>query len=99
MSVYVIGRGPQVVDLVVGAVRASGVEAAGAPTDEAALAALADGGVELLVIGGGVEEPSRVRLRADAKERGVTVVEAPLRGRALQDYVQTEIIDRLAGRT
>ncbi|MFG3106251.1 hypothetical protein [Streptomyces tendae] len=96
--VLVVGREPQVVGAVVGAVvEAVGrhTVATGATRDADALAELAGGGVTLLVVGGGVEGRSRELLRAGAQAHGVPVVESPLRGEEVESYVRREVLPRL----
>lgn len=93
--VLVIGREGHVVEAVLPAIRAHGIEAAGATADAEAVAVLDAGGVSLLIIGGGVEARSRDTLRRKARSCGATVVETPLRDRNIDDYVEQEIVPRL----
>lgn len=49
-------------------------------------------------IDGGVERRSRDILRRTARSCGAAVVETPLRGRNVDDYVEQKIIPRISGR-
>ncbi|TWP50516.1 hypothetical protein FKR81_20305 [Lentzea tibetensis] len=94
-SVLVVGREGAVVAAVVAATRARGAGAVGATTDEAACEAMSAGDVAVLVIGAGVERESRDLLRRAAESGGTTVVETPLRGGDVDEYVVREIMPRL----
>ena len=71
MKALMIGREQAVVDRMVSLVRAEGLDAAGTTSDQEAVSQLESGGVDGLVIGAGVERPSRQRLSMVATAQGV----------------------------
>ncbi|MFD9893142.1 hypothetical protein ACFWY9_27675 [Amycolatopsis sp. NPDC059027] len=96
MTVLLLGRNPRIVTKVVAAISAAGHSAEGMTTDEAALARIAEGDVSALILGGGVEPPSREKLLAAANAKGVTIVQGPHIGdRDADEYVRAEVIPRL----
>src|SRR5699024_5341686 len=96
MAVLAVGRGQGVVDTVVAAMRARGIDGLGVSTDADAAAHLQAGSITAVVIGGGVEADSRETLKRHAATAGVLVViEEPLAGRASDRYVRQVILPRL----
>ncbi|MFB7297712.1 hypothetical protein [Streptomyces rubiginosohelvolus] len=93
--VLVVGRECRVVAAVVRAVRGHGVAAVGATADADALREIDAGPVALLVLGAGVEPASRELLRRRTGEGAGRVVETPLRGGDIEEYVRREILGPL----
>lgn len=74
-QVYFFGRNAAMMALVDQQLKATGIHAIGYMDEAALLTDLARGEGRLLVIGGGVEEEARVRLRAACRELNVLVLE------------------------
>lgn len=69
------GRNAAMMALVGQQLKAAGIEARGFMDESALRAALEEGQVRLLVMGGGVEDAPRARMKALCAERGVLVLE------------------------
>jgi hypothetical protein len=95
MSVLVIARAQPLLDRIVPLLRAGGIAATGTTSDEDAMSMLATGGVAALVIGGGVEEASRLRLEAAARRHGIRVLAGAARGKDPGVYVKDELLPAL----
>ncbi|GAA4530668.1 hypothetical protein [Amycolatopsis samaneae] len=96
MTVLLLGRDLATATRVAAAISAAGHPAEGVTTDEAALARIAEGDVAALVLGGGVEPPSREKMLAAARAGNITVVQGPRLGdRDADEYVRAEIVPRL----
>ncbi len=74
-QVYFFGRNAAMMALVDQQLKATGIQAVGYMDERNLLKDLATGACRLLVIGGGVEEEARVRLRAACRDRNVLVLE------------------------
>jgi len=73
--VYFFGRNAAMMALVDQQLKAAGITAVGHMDEAALLADLATGDAKLLVIGGGVEDEARTRLRAACERYNVLVLE------------------------
>lgn len=73
--VYFFGRNAAMMTLVDQQLKAAGINAVDHMDEEALLADLAQGDAKLLVIGGGVEEEARLRLRDASRRLGLLVLE------------------------
>ncbi len=94
-KVLIIGRGPGQVAGMVSLVCQQGFEAVGTTRDADAAARLAAGGVDAIVIGGGVEDVSRGTLAQIADGLGVRVIRGALAGKRPEDYVRDELVPQL----
>ena len=74
-SIVYFGRNPAMMALVENQLKAAGIAATGYLDEEALMAVLAKGEVRLLVMGGGVEDGPRWRLKAYCQEHGILVLE------------------------
>jgi hypothetical protein len=74
-SVIFFGRNPSIMALVKNQLSGVGYVAEGILEDEALMVRLAQGSVALLVIGGGIEDGPRLKLRDHCKEHGIRVLE------------------------
>lgn len=74
-QVYFFGRNAAMMALVDQQLKATGIQAVGYMDESNLLKDLATGACRLLVIGGGVEEEARVRLRAACRDQNVLVLE------------------------
>jgi hypothetical protein len=81
VKALMIGREQAVVDRMVSLVQAEGLDAAGTTSDKEAVSQLESGGVGGLVIGAGVEQPSRQHLSTVATAQGVAVTGGALAGK------------------
>jgi hypothetical protein len=95
MTVLVIARAQAALDRVVPLIRAGGIEAGSTTSNDEAVRQLESGAVSALVIGGGVEESSRIRLRDVAKRKGTVVIDGALRGKSPEDYVRQDLLPAL----
>jgi hypothetical protein len=95
MTVLVIARAQPVLDRVLSLISQAGIDVAGTLSDAEAIGRLEAGGIVALVIGGGVEEPSKQRLRSVAEGKGTRVVEGALRGRDPETYVREVLLPAL----
>jgi diphthamide synthase (EF-2-diphthine--ammonia ligase) len=95
MTVLVIAREQAVLDRVLPLLRQGGIEAASTTSDEEAVRQLEAGGVAAVVIGGGVQEPSRQHLRSVANRKGIRVIDGALRGKDPEVYVRDELLPAL----
>lgn len=74
-QVYFFGRNAAMMALVDQQLKAAGIVATGHMDEAALLADLAKGDAKLLVIGGGVEDDARTRLREACAQHNVLVLE------------------------
>lgn len=74
-QVYFFGRNPAMMALVDQQLKAAGIDAKGYLEEEALVADLASGDAKMLVIGGGVEDAPRARLREACEQHKVLVLE------------------------
>jgi hypothetical protein len=95
MTVLVIARAQPVLDRVLAQLAKAGIDAAGTLSDDEAIGRMDAGGVTALVIGGGVEAPSKQRLRATADAKSARIVEGALQGRDPETYVREVLLPAL----
>lgn len=74
-TVLFFGRNPAMMRIVDLQLKAAGVEARGYLDEEELKSALDRGDARLLVIGGGVEDGPRARMKAYCEEKGILVLE------------------------
>ena len=91
MSAVVIGRERQVLDSVLAVLHDDGYQVHGTTAEAEALVWLATNDVTTLIIGGGIEQASRDRLRQAAAAQHLPVVESSFAGRTVQTYVRDEL--------
>jgi heme-degrading monooxygenase HmoA len=91
----IVAREQATVDRVVSLVREEGLDIMGTTSDEEALGRLESGAVGGLVIGGGVQEESRQRLRSVADQKGIAVVRGALAGKDPGVCVRDELVPQL----
>jgi len=96
MRILVLARAPAVIERILPLLRAAGMEAAGTTSDDDAVTRVEQEDFAALVIGGGVEEGSRHRLRVAGRKKGVRVIDGALRGRDPETYVRDELLPALA---
>jgi hypothetical protein len=95
MPVLVIARAQAVLDRVMPLIQRGGIDAVSAVSDDDAITRLESGEITALVIGGGVEEQSRQRLRSLADSMGTRVIDGALRGKDPEEYVRDELLPTL----
>lgn len=91
MSAVVIGREQEVLDSVLAVLHEDGYQARGTTSESEARAWLPATGVTALVIGGGIEQSCRERLRQEATAQHLPVVERSFAGRTAQTYVRDDL--------
>lgn len=74
-SILYFGRNPSIMSLVKNQLNGSGLVSEGFLADDELMARLAQGNVALLVIGGGIEDGPRLRLRDHCASAGIRVLE------------------------
>jgi hypothetical protein len=99
MTVLIVAREPAVLGHIVSLVGKAGIDARSTTNDDDAIAQLEAGGVTSLVIGGGVEEASKQRLRSVAARTTTDVVQGALRGKDPEIYVRDELLPALRRKT
>lgn len=92
MTTLVLGRESATVEAIVSAARSHGLAIAGVISDAEALARLDSGQTTTFVIGGGVDQHSREKLKQRAHANSVAVLEEPLAGRDIAAYVQQVLV-------
>ena len=95
MTVLIVARSKPLIDRMVSLINANGVAAGGTTYDDHAVSKLEAGDVSALIIGGGVEQASRLRLQELANRKSVRVIEGALRGKDLETYVREELLPAL----
>jgi hypothetical protein len=75
MHIGIVGRHPSILDAAIATAKELGHTAVGTTADDVALQWLSERKVSALVIGGGVERPSRTKLIQACAERGVHPIE------------------------
>ena len=74
MKVLILARDQTLIDRMVAYLRGDGLDPAGTTNDDEALTRVWAGEIETLVIGGGVDEESRLRLVSEAERCGIAVL-------------------------
>jgi hypothetical protein len=92
MTVLIIAREQAALDRVLPLLRQGGIDAASTRSDDEAIRQLESGGVAAVVIGGGVQEPSRQHLRSVANRKGIRVIDGALRSKDPEVYVRDELL-------
>lgn len=95
MTVLVVARAQPMLDRVLSFIGKAGLDVAGTLSDDEAIRRLEGGGITALVIGGGVDEPSKQRLQAVAERNGARVVAGALRGKDPEAYVREVLLPAL----
>lgn len=95
MSAVVIGRERQVLDSVLAVLHDDGYQVHGTTSEAEALAWLSTSDVTTLIIGGGIEQASRDRLRQAATAEHLPVVESAFAGRTVETYVRDDLESQL----
>jgi len=96
MTVLVVARGERIIDRMISLMDADGIAAEGTLNDDDAVSKIEGGEISTLVIGGGVEPPSRDRLKAFANRSGVRVIEGELGGEDPETYFYEELLPALS---
>src|SRR5687767_9327637 len=94
MRVLIVGRSQAVLNQILPLLRGDGFEAFSTVADDEAVAHLASGNVDAVVIGMGVQGESRQRIRSAAPAR-VAVIEGALGDKSLENYVRQELLPAL----
>jgi|SRR5215469_5433678 len=92
MTVLVVARGERIIDRMISLMDADGITAEGTLDDDDAVSKIEGGGISTLIIGGGVEPPSRERLKAFASRNSVRVIEGELGGTDPETYFKEELL-------
>ena len=74
-TIVFFGRNPSIMDLVKNQLMSAGYAAEGYLEDAPLLERLARGSVDLLVLGGGIEDGTRLRMRERCTELGLRLLE------------------------
>jgi hypothetical protein len=95
MTIVVIGRMGSIVSSATTVLREEGFDARGVTGADDAIGLIDAGGVNALVIGGGVGPLARRKLRKAAGRQSVTVIQGGLRGQDVRAYVRQQIVPQL----
>ena len=95
MRVLVIGRLQRILDAVVPVLEEAGFAASGVRNTAEAVSGVRTGTVDALIIGAGVDQRSRRKLRSASADHGVHVIEAEPRGGGPAAYVREEVVPLL----
>lgn len=75
MKVLVLGRQQAIMDEILPLIQSEGFEAVGVLTDQEAIANLRNGNFNVVVVGGGIENDSREKIRLTATETNTKFLE------------------------
>jgi DNA-binding response OmpR family regulator len=95
MRVLIIAREPTVLERIQSLLQQSNVESVITTSDDEAVRRLESADVSAVVIGGGIQDPSRQQIYAVATRHGVPVVAGALRGKDPARYVREELLPAL----
>jgi DNA-binding response OmpR family regulator len=95
MRVLIIAREPTVLERIQSLLQQSNVESVITTSDDEAVRRLESVDVSAVVIGGGVQDPSRQQIHAVAARHGVPVIAGALRGEDPARYIREELLPAL----
>jgi DNA-binding NtrC family response regulator len=94
-KVLILGREQTVVDHMATLLHDAGLDVEGTTTDASATSQLESHAIDALVIGGGVQDRSRLRLQSLARKQGIPFVQGALRGKEPETYVRDELVPQI----
>jgi len=98
MRVLIIALEPTVLERIQSLLEQSNVESVITTSDDEAVRRLESADVSAVVIGDGVQDPSRQQIHAVTTRHGVPVVAGALRSKDPARYVREELLPALRGR-